>query len=78
MLGATEIIIIAILAGILLFGGKKISDVAKSLGRFTTEFKKGKMEAEEELKDLRKEVGEIADEVKEEKKESKNDKNNNK
>ncbi len=67
MLGATEIIIIVILAGILLFGGKKISDVARSLGKFTTEFKKGKMEAEEELKELKKEVGELSDNIKEDK-----------
>jgi sec-independent protein translocase protein TatA len=64
MLGATEIIIILIIGGIILFGGKKIGDIAKSFGRFTTEYKKGKMEAEEELKALKKEIGEMTEDVK--------------
>ncbi len=67
MLGTTEIVIILILGGIILFGGKKISDTARSFGRFTTEFKKGKMEAEEELKELKKEIGEMTNDDKNEK-----------
>jgi len=53
MFGATEFIIIAIIAAILLFGGKKINDIGRSLGRFSTEFQKGKIEAEKELKDIK-------------------------
>ncbi len=67
MLGATEIIIIVVFGGIILFGGKKIGDVAKSFGRFTTEFKKGKLEAEEELRELKKEIGEMTSDANEEK-----------
>lgn len=73
MLGATEIIIIAIIAAILLFGGKKINDIGRSLGRFSTEFQKGKIEAEKELKDIKDEFEKIKDdtsakEIKEDKK----------
>ncbi len=49
-LGITEIIIIVVVIGVLFFGGKKMTEFAKSMGRFTGEFKKGKMEMEEELK----------------------------
>ncbi len=69
MLGATEIVIILILGGIILFGGKKIGEVARSMGKFTTEFKKGKMEAEAELREIKKEMEEVAEEVKGDKKE---------
>ena len=69
MLGATEIIIILILGGIILFGGKKIGEVARSMGKFTTEFKKGKMEAEAELREIKKEMEEVAEEVKSDNKE---------
>ncbi|MFH1037001.1 MAG: twin-arginine translocase TatA/TatE family subunit, partial [Patescibacteria group bacterium] len=52
MIGVPEIIIILIVAGVLLFGGKKVTEFARSLGKFSSEFKKGKMEAEKELKDI--------------------------
>jgi len=60
MIGLPEIIGIAIVAIILIFGGRKIPEIARSLGRFTGEFKKGKMEVEKELK----EVKEIKNELK--------------
>jgi sec-independent protein translocase protein TatA len=50
MLGAPEIIVIGLLVIILLFGGKKIAELARSLGKAKGEFAKGKKEAEEELK----------------------------
>lgn len=49
-LGITEIVIIVVVVGVLFFGGKKMTEFAKSMGRFTGEFKKGKMEMEEELR----------------------------
>lgn len=49
-----EIIIIALVVAILFFGSGKITEFAKSLGRVTGEFKKGKREVEEELKDVTK------------------------
>lgn len=45
------IIVLAVLA-VLFFGGKKLEDVSKSAGRALGEFKKGKREAENELKAL--------------------------
>ena len=54
-LGLPEIIIILLAIGILLLGGKKMTDFAKHLGRFSGEFKKGKMEIEQELKEMEKE-----------------------
>ena len=49
-----EIIVIVIVAALLFFGSGKITEFAKSLGRVTGEFKKGKREIEEELKDTTK------------------------
>lgn len=49
-IGLPEVVIILIVVAIFFFGGKKISEFARSLGRFTGEFKKGKMEMENELK----------------------------
>jgi len=51
MLGIGEILIIILAIGILLFGGKKIIEVARSMGRFSGEFKKGKKEIEKEMKE---------------------------
>jgi sec-independent protein translocase protein TatA len=58
MIGIDEIIIILVVAGIVFFGGKKISELGRALGRFTGEFKKGKMEVEKELKEIKKEIEE--------------------
>ncbi len=49
-LGIPEIIIILLAIGILLFGSKKIIELARSMGRFTGEFKKGKSDIEAEMK----------------------------
>lgn len=49
-LGIPEIIIILLAVGILLFGSKKIIELARSMGRFTGEFKKGKREIENEIR----------------------------
>ncbi len=51
-LGLPEIIIIALAVGVLFFGGRKITELARSMGRVSGEFKKGKQEIEEELKNL--------------------------
>jgi len=55
-LGITEIVIILLAAGILLFGSKKIIELARSMGRFSGEFKKGKKEIEAELREGEDEV----------------------
>ncbi|MFM7795845.1 MAG: twin-arginine translocase TatA/TatE family subunit [Candidatus Nitrosotenuis sp.] len=53
LIAGQEWIFIAIAAGIILFGAKKIPELAKTLGRSRVEYEKGKVEAEKELKDLK-------------------------
>lgn len=55
-LGSSEIIIILIVVVVLFFGGEKMSELAKRLGRFTGEFKKGKAEIEKEIKKVEEEL----------------------
>jgi sec-independent protein translocase protein TatA len=50
-IGMPELLIIFVGVVIFFFGGKKISEFARGLGRFTGEFKRGKMEMEKEIKD---------------------------
>ncbi|MDP1721596.1 MAG: twin-arginine translocase TatA/TatE family subunit [Candidatus Gottesmanbacteria bacterium] len=60
-LGLPEIIVIVLVVAVLFFGGGKIVDLARSLGRVTGEFKKGKKEVEEELKKITREDTNIKD-----------------
>ena len=56
-LGIPELVIIlAVAAAVFFFGGDKISELARGLGRFTGEFKKGKAEMEEEIRKAEKEL----------------------
>lgn len=55
--GAQEIVLIFIIV-IILFGAAKIPELARSLGKATGEFKKGKQEIEQELTDLGKSIKE--------------------
>ena len=48
-LGLPELAIIALVITVFFFGGEKLSDLARGLGKFTGEFKKGKAEMEKEL-----------------------------
>lgn len=48
-----EWIIVVILAAILIFGAKKIPELAKTLGRSRGEYEKGKMEGERELAEFK-------------------------
>lgn len=45
-----EIILILLVVGILFFGSEKITNFARSMGRASGEFKKGKQDIENELK----------------------------
>lgn len=58
-LGLPEIAIILIAAAVFFFGGEKISQLARGLGRFTGEFKKGKEEIEEEIKKAKDELTDL-------------------
>ncbi|MGI0054746.1 MAG: Sec-independent protein translocase subunit TatA/TatB [Thermoplasmata archaeon] len=44
-------LIIAVVAGVLLYGSTKIPQLARNLGRSTGEFKRGKLEVEKEIRD---------------------------
>ena len=48
--GAWQIVLI-VLVVLLLFGGKKIPELMKGLGKGISEFKKGKEETEKDLED---------------------------
>ncbi len=54
-LGTTEILIIVLVLVVVFFGGKKIAGLAKSAGRLGGEFKKGKLEVEKEIEEMKKE-----------------------
>ena len=53
MFGTTEIIVIVVAAGLLLFGAKKIPELAKTFGKAKGEYKKGEIEADKELKEFK-------------------------
>ena len=63
-LGPWEILLV-ILAIILIFGGKKIPELARGLGQGLKEFKKAKQEIKDEVKSATKEVEEAEKEIKE-------------
>ncbi|MAO01958.1 MAG: twin-arginine translocase TatA/TatE family subunit [Flavobacteriales bacterium] len=50
MIGPWQIVLI-VLVVLLLFGGKKIPELMKGLGKGISEFKKGKEEGKEKLKE---------------------------
>ncbi|MEI8202876.1 MAG: twin-arginine translocase TatA/TatE family subunit [Bacteroidota bacterium] len=52
MLGSQEIILVGIIV-LLLFGGKKIPELMRGLGKGVSEFKKAKEAAENEINDVK-------------------------
>jgi len=62
MIGVPELLLILVVAGLVFFGEKKIGGFGKALGRFTGEYKKGKMEVEKELDEMKQEISSISDE----------------
>jgi sec-independent protein translocase protein TatA len=60
MIGSTEIIILVVVIGVLIFGAKKIPELAKTFGKAKGEFEKGKIEADKELKDFKGEIDNIS------------------
>lgn len=59
-LGAGEIILI-LLVILILFGAKKIPELAKGIGKGMSEFKKGLRDVENEIKDADKDANKIDD-----------------
>ena len=51
--GGYEWVWIIVIVGVLLFGAKKIPELAGTLGKSRGEFEKGKMEGDKELNDLK-------------------------
>ncbi len=56
MLGTQEIIILVVVIGVLIFGAKKIPELAKTFGKAKGEFEKGKIEADKDLKEFKEEI----------------------
>jgi len=54
-----ELIILVIVIGVLIFGVKKIPQLAKTFGKAKGEFEKGKIEADKELKDFKDEIDNV-------------------
>lgn len=54
-LGFWEIVIIALVI-LLIFGGKKIPELMKGLGKGVKNFKEGMKEVEEDVKDIKKDI----------------------
>jgi sec-independent protein translocase protein TatA len=52
-----------LLIALLVFGGKKLPEIARSIGRSLSEFKKGIKEAEEGKDELEQDVKKIKDDV---------------
>jgi len=51
--GGMEWVFIAIIIAVLLFGAKKIPELAKTFGKAKGEYEKGKIEGDKELKDFK-------------------------
>ena len=55
-----EWIFIIIIAVVLIFGAKKIPELAKTFGKAKGEFEKGKIEGEKELKDFKEKTSDVS------------------
>ena len=53
MIGGSELIILVVVIGVLLFGAAKIPQLAKTFGKAKAEYKKGEIEGDKELKDFK-------------------------
>lgn len=62
-LGPGELAVIALIV-LLLFGGKKIPELMKGLGKGVKSFKDGMKEAEDEIKNVKDEVNKPSDDEK--------------
>ena len=53
MIGGTELVILVVVIGVLLFGAAKIPQLAKTFGKAKAEYKKGEIEGDNELKEFK-------------------------
>lgn len=53
IMNSVEVIIIILIGLIIIFGAKKIPELAKSFGKATSEFEKARIEARRELQEVR-------------------------
>jgi len=53
MLGGTELVILVVVIGVLIFGAAKIPQLAKTFGKAKSEYRKGEIEGDNELKDFK-------------------------
>ena len=60
-IGTTELMLIAGIA-LLLFGGKKLPEMMRGMGRGISEFKKGTKEATEPFEEAKKDIDEVINE----------------
>ena len=59
MLGSTEIIVLVVVIGVLIFGAKKIPELAKTFGKAKGEYEKGKIAGDKELKEFKDEIDNV-------------------
>ena len=57
-IGTTELMLIACIA-LLLFGGKKLPEMMRGMGRGISEFKKGAKEVTDPLEEAKKDIDEV-------------------
>jgi len=53
MLGGMELVILVVEIGVLIFGAAKIPKLAKTFGKAKSEYRKGEIEGDNELKDFK-------------------------
>ena len=53
ILNSAEVIVIIVIAAVIIFGAKKIPDIARSLGKASTEYEKSRIEAKKEIELIR-------------------------
>ncbi|HVX03154.1 MAG TPA: twin-arginine translocase TatA/TatE family subunit [Nitrososphaera sp.] len=61
-----NVILIVIAAGIILFGAKKLPDLAKSLGRAQSDYERARKEAAQEIRQMKSQDGSVGREKLEE------------
>jgi len=53
MLGGMELVILVVVFGVLIFGAAKIPQLANTFGKAKSEYRKGEIEVDNELKDFK-------------------------